>query len=300
MKTSLVASTINDFLVTQFETIDDLQNMIEGEESQAFSFRYEDNKYVIRINPSIDGFKKDEYAYKHFTSASVPIPKVIMVGQIDSNHAFCISEMAEGITFQDADEVTISRLLQPVTEVWQAISRTDLATTSGYGDFGSNGRGQFASWREYLLSILDDKKYNWSKLISLMDVDLVKQMSDEFARLVPECPEERNLVHGDFGSNNLLVSNNAVTSVLDWENALYGDPLFDIAGAYFWRTWLLCMEKSAGYWEKSLSDVPNYHKRIRCYQLRAGLHEIYDNAQDNDHKMLEWLQHRCKEILGEK
>lgn len=52
--------------------------MVEGEESQAFSFKCGSAEYVIRITPSIDGFQKDAYAYHHFYSEQVPIPRVMM------------------------------------------------------------------------------------------------------------------------------------------------------------------------------------------------------------------------------
>jgi UDP-N-acetylmuramate: L-alanyl-gamma-D-glutamyl-meso-diaminopimelate ligase len=105
------------------------------------------------------------------------------------------------------------------------------------------------------------------------------------------------LVHGDFGANNMLVENGQIKSVIDWENSLYGDPLYDISIAYFWSSWLICMEMSAKYWEDLLSKTEDYHRRIKCYQLRIALHEIYDNATDNDSEMVSWLQKRTKEIL---
>ena len=42
------------------------------------------------------------------------------------------------------------------------------------------------------------------------------------------------LLHGDPGSHNVFVSERAeVTCLIDWEDALVGDPLFDVA---FWAT----------------------------------------------------------------
>ena len=111
------------------------------------------------------------------------------------------------------------------------------------------------------------------------------------------CPEERKLVHGDFGSNNVLADGRQITAVIDWDNALYGDPLYDVAGAYFWSTWLMCMEKSARYWDTTLASLPSYRDRIQCYQLNVGLREIYDNACDGDVEMLAWLHVRCRELL---
>ena len=37
------------------------------------------------------------------------------------------------------------------------------------------------------------------------------------------------LLHGDLGNHNIFVQNNAVTALIDWEDALIGDPAFDVA-----------------------------------------------------------------------
>lgn len=300
VKTSLDIARIADFASRQFGEIQNVKQMTEGEESQAFSFRARNASYVMRVNPEVEGFLKDDYAYRQFQSLNLPIPKVVKVGRIDAEHAFCISEMLQGITLQDADEMAVVALLPALTNLWEEVGKVNIANSKGYGDFASNGNAGFSSWRDYLLSILDESKYQWAKLQGVDD-GLIKEISSEFAKLVENCPEERKLVHGDFGSNNVLVDTekSKITAILDWENALYGDPLFDVAIAYFWRTWLMCMEKSAAYWESRLSSTENYQQRMRCYQLRIGLHEIYDNALDGDTEMLAWLQNRCRQILDE-
>jgi aminoglycoside phosphotransferase (APT) family kinase protein len=55
----------------------------------------------------------------------------------------------------------------------------------------------------------------------------------------------RTLVHGDFGLNNLLIENNKVSTILDWEFAHIGNPAYDLGYFYF-------MAKSIGSWETFL------------------------------------------------
>lgn len=45
---------------------------------------------------------------------------------------------------------------------------------------------------------------------------------------------ERTLVHGDVGFDNLLADEGGISAVLDWANAMYGDPLYDLAWLSFW------------------------------------------------------------------
>ena len=276
--------------------------MVEGQESQTFSFAHDNKQYVLRINPMIEGFKKDEYAYRKFLSLKIPIPKIFEYGRFNGKHAFCVSEKVQGITFEDADEATVNALLPDITELWRSISETDISHTVGYGIFSSeDGNAPFDSWNSYLLSVLDNQKCDWERVYHMVNVDsrLINVLKTAFVKFIPYCPEDRKLCQGDFGSNNILINPHTpkITAVIDWDNAKYGDPLYEIANAYFWKDWLMCMKKTSTYWEEILGSTLDYHKRIMCYQFHIGMEEIYENALNDDMTSLAWLQKRCRQLL---
>lgn len=70
----------------------------------------------------------------------------------------------------------------------------------------------------------------------------------------------------------------------------------EIANAYFWSTWLLCMKKIVEYYQKHYNEQDNLDV-INCYQLHIGLKELYENTLSDNIKMCNWLQNRLKEIL---
>ncbi|ADB30209.1 aminoglycoside phosphotransferase [Kribbella flavida DSM 17836] len=85
------------------------------------------------------------------------------------------------------------------------------------------------------------------------------------------------LVHGDFGPNNLLLDPEtfAVTGVVDWEFAHYGDPLDDLA----WCEWIVRMHHPEqahalpAFFDAYPGDVPAWPARqaamvARCKQLQ--------------------------------
>jgi hygromycin-B 4-O-kinase len=297
-KTSLSAQAVEAFLKERItHEIKNVRPMQEGEVSQAFSFEW-DKSYVIRINRSIVGFQKDAYAYKRFHSDRIPIPEVIQIGHIDEQHAFCITERIPGLTLQDVDHKTIKQLLQPTANIWFALQEYDLSHTSGYGDFDADGRGQYPTWRAYLLSILNIASSYRGHAESPIDQTLLNDIIAIFTSFIQHCPEERHLVHGDFGSNNILADGNHITAVLDWDCAKYGDPLFDVATAYFWSTWLDCMAAQATYYETHLAQLPRYRERLLCYQLHIGLSEIFDNILHHDWQMTQWAIRRCAGIAN--
>jgi aminoglycoside phosphotransferase (APT) family kinase protein len=51
-----------------------------------------------------------------------------------------------------------------------------------------------------------------------------------------ECPRRNHVVHWDFHTNNVLMENDRITGVIDWEGSYTGDRAFDLATMLFY-TW---------------------------------------------------------------
>ena len=80
------------------------------------------------------------------------------------------------------------------------------------------------------------------------------------------------LVHGDIANHNTFTENGKLTALIDWEDCLSGDPVFDLAyygtGCYGhdeWKEWFL-----DGYIKVNpLGD--DFEKRYWAYYLRIAL-----------------------------
>jgi hygromycin-B 4-O-kinase len=147
-------------------------------------------------------------------------------------------------------------------------------------------------------SLFDMPTYDWDYVTQYVDRTLLKELITIFAPLMQYYPEERHLVHGDLGSNNIFTNGHCITAVLDWDCAKYGDPLFDIATAYFWSSWLDCMAEQAAYYEAHISNTTDYRERLLCYQLHIGLMEIHDNVLHQNWKMARWAAQHSANIAS--
>lgn len=73
---------------------------------------------------------------------------------------------------------------------------------------------------------------------------------------------------------------NSVTAVLDWGNAWYGDPLYDVAWLLFWWPWYPAWSgiDIRGVIERHLAAAdrrpPDLDARLRTYQLHIGLDSL--------------------------
>jgi hygromycin-B 4-O-kinase len=293
-KPSVSSQTIQGMLQERWGPIADFTHLTEGLGSQAFCFRHSQADYVVRINRSIDGFAKDRFVYERFSSKDLPVPQVLEVGRLDDTHAFCISRRMPGVRFQDMDDAHLAHLVRPSLQLLERIAAANIGRTRGFGCFDASGVGPHAHWHDFLTSITDRRRYDWDQFDPTIG-PTVRTMCRLVTQLALRCPEERRLVHGDFGSCNVLTDGHRITAVIDWDRALFGDPLYDIANLLFWREKPLkpLVERI----KQQQSTAAHWNDRVFCYQLRIGLQEIYDSAMGTGTIDLTWLTNRCNTIV---
>lgn len=95
----------------------------------------------------------------------------------------------------------------------------------------------------------------------------------------------------------MLTDGRSITAIFDWDRALFGDALYDVANIFFWREENLqpLIERLK---EQGLA-IPRWKERILCYQLHIGLREIYDSALGSGTIDLTWLMIRCNAIVAQ-
>lgn len=296
MKPRLSPDRIASFLKERYPgSVDKVRALTEGEERQVFAFRHNQESLVIRIASGLDGFLKEAFVSRTFGGGAVPVPEVISSGQVDDDHAFCITPLMSGATLQAVDRPTLLRLVTEVDRVLNAIYALDPGETTGYGPFNRHGTGAFRSWSAFMAQPLEEQ-------LDPGDVEIdrrrYRNALRRLERLIPACPETRKLVHGDFGSNNVLTDGDLISGVLDWESALFGDPLYDQANILYWAPWLECMRIQADH----LTSSPAYRAdpvaraRFRCYQLHIGLRQLASSASEGDLGMRRWHERRIDDL----
>lgn len=294
MKPTIDTQVLFMKLQSRLGDISCLQPIAEGEESRAFRLTHGGHSLVVRINRSPAGFLKDDFAYRHFSRASLPVPEVLFIGPYDEHHAYCVSAMIEGETLQALATTKLPAVLDSVEVVMAEIAASDVSAVEGFGPFDEQGVGSHSSWREFVLAPCAG--YQWGLVGDCLDFDAVETVLKALSRVAPDCPDVRQLVHGDFGSNNVLTDGRDITGVIDWSEAMVGDALFDVANVLFWRTWLPCMEAQAQHFGQRGLVAAN-EDVLRCYQIRIGLHEAYSNALSGDATMARWALDRCGMLI---
>jgi hygromycin-B 4-O-kinase len=115
--------------------------------------------------------------------------------------------------------------------------------------------------------------------------------------LLNSCPQERYLVHGDYGFGNLLAANGQVTAVLDWLNARYGDFLYDVAWLDFWDSGRGYRDRFRARYAEQDIDIPNYESRLLCYQCCIALDGLRFFAKANNAAAYQWVKDHILRLI---
>jgi hygromycin-B 4-O-kinase len=269
--------------------------------SRAYAFTAGGQDYVIRLNTAAhaaEGFAKDDYAWRHFASPVLPIPRVLLIGQTDEVQ-FAISELVPGRTLEKLSPAERRTALPALLDTLDAIAHTDVSASQGYGAWGGDGQGHSASWHDYLAAVINNESegfyQDWHALFheSFLERDAYEAIYRHMLQLAARCPEERALLHNDYWFENILAAGERVTGVIDWANALYGDPLYDVARLSWgsaWPGWWY--EDGAAFLYARYGATPGYAERIACYECHLGLDDLRYYAKVRNREQYTWTRDR--------
>lgn len=273
---------VASWLATRYDgTVLDLSPLAGGFWSSAFTYCVGTDEFVLRLSDLPDGFMIDAAAMR-FKAPNLPVPIVIDTGRALGLH-FAISQRHYGrfIETTSAKEASaVGGALEVLLAAMRAVPARPDDAVVWYDQEASAG----VTWRAWLRAgLVDDpdaRVSGWrAKLASNPRFDaLFNACESRIEELLPECPERRDLIHGDLLHQNVLVAENAahVTAVFSWKCSARGDFLFDVAWCTFWGAWHPGIA-AADLWHRTLSaadlgegDLEDAPVRHHCYELQIA------------------------------
>ena len=240
---------------------------------------------VLRFSKTGDDFRADELA-SAFATATLPIPRVYGMGQLDDRF-WCLSQRMPGVHLDQLDADQMREVLPSLAAMLRAMREVDSSGTSGFGGWDADGNGMFATFADQLLDVAVDNRGErgggWSERLATHTRG--QQVFDAGIWLLGELsqfvPDTRQLIHQDTINFNITVDHGRISGIFDWGCAMWGDALYDIAWFGFWDLW---------YPQWSSLNLPNtlldlvgaegdhIAERMRCYLLHIGVMHIRYNA----------------------
>lgn len=253
-----------------------------GAWSQAFELAVDGSPVVLRLGSHGTDFAKDEVA-AGFARPELHVPRVVTRGVFDGWH-YAMTTRAYGIGFDDLSAVEVRSALPSLLAAVDAIGRVDVTATTGYGIWTPDGTAPHGSWADALLAIGTEtaRVPGWRRALADTDIGLgpIDVGLAAIGALASYLPDDRRMIHGDLLSKNVLTAENAVTAVLDWGNAMYGDSLYDVAWLIYWWRWnpqwrsVDIRAELSKRWQASGSTPSHLYERLHAYLIHIGLDAI--------------------------
>lgn len=290
-KTKIDSKEIVTFLKKKIDSnISKVDFLKGGEMSQACAFSTHKGNFVIRVNKDKHTYEKDKYAFDNFSSVDIPIPEILDIGRFNKNLFYAISTRAEGKTFDLLDKETASKLLPKLIKTLDEIHNIEIGEGK-YGYWDQSGKANISSWKEFMLHKED-------KFVSAYPKDdFIQRVYQSIQSCEQYFSEDRCLVHGDYGFNNLVTDGENISGVLDWGESVYGDFLYDVAWLVFWPSEIPFMDIFKEHYKKIGKKVDYYEERIRCYQLQIGLGAMAFFDMSKQKSAYDWTKNRLVEII---
>ena len=198
---------------------------------------------IVESAGSSLSFLVEERLISHLVKSGVPVPEMLDIDIMcnKASYPFVIMEEMRYPTLKSlehpANQALPPHLLKALGRI---TAQLHFLQGEGYGLLNVNIRSDFeppvgmhALWEDYLLLRLEDhlELCRAAEAITAVEQKNIYDLLIQAAPLYHNAPSR--LLHGDLGHHNVLTNEERITALLDWEDALYGDPIFDIAG---WAT----------------------------------------------------------------
>lgn len=216
-----------------------------------------------------------------FLQAHIPVPKVLQSDftctQCDAPYFFM--EYVPGVSFLHQRQAMTEQEQGQIEKELGAYARS-IHAIAGAG-FGYVRNPLHQSWPESFLSMLDDVLLDVKRFNASLPVpeEELRGLILPFLPLL-SCIKTPCLLHGDLWDGNILIQDGHICAILDFERALWGDPLmeFPFSGEIPMKNFL------DGY-EKEIWKEPAAHQRRVLYNLYFYLVLLVECAcRDNGNK----------------
>jgi len=308
-KTKVTAEQRNQMVGAVFGkdiTVAECAELTGGFFNAAYSLRLSDGRStILKIAPS-PGIGTLSYEHNIMeaevavlrlmkSEGSVPVPEVYAY---DKSHTvfpcdFFFMEFVEGQPYNELKEkLALDEREMIETELGRYNRLINEIAGTRFGMFNESPQNLKLSWREAFMdlaaSLLEDARR--LELQLPVPYETIEAGLAQRAHVLDEVTEPR-LVHWDLWDGNVFVREGRIAAIIDWERALWGDPLME----YYFRHFGHSSGFHKGY--GAGCDSPNERARLSLYDFYLDLVmfiECYSRKYE-DQGHIQWARNNLLE-----
>ena len=258
-----------DEFVPQAGRINSIEQFKGGQSNPTYKIITESKSLVLRRKPPgklLPSAHAVDREYKVMTAlyeTDVPVPRTYGLCEDDdiAGTSFFVMDFLDGDLFWDPMIPSLSN--KDRTEIYQNKNKTLAQLHSvDYKNIGLEDYGKPGNYVARQVS-------RWSKQYRASETDDIEAMNNLIEWLPKNIPDddETSIVHGDYRLDNMILKNNNVMGILDWELSTLGHPIADFSyHCLSWRT-------QEAFWDQArLKElgVPSEKEYMNMYCENTG------------------------------
>ena len=258
-----------DEFVSAAGKINSIEQFKGGQSNPTYKITTDTKSLVLRRKPPgklLPSAHAVDREYKVITAlyeTDVPVPKTYGLCEDDdvAGTAFFVMDFLDGDLFWDPMIPSVTN--KDRTEIYQNKNKT-LAKLHSV-DYKKIGLEDYGKPGNYVARQVS----RWSKQYRASETDDIEAMNNLIEWLPKNIPDddETTIVHGDYRLDNMILKNNQVIGILDWELSTLGHPIADFS--YHCLSW----RNQEAFWDEAkLKDlgVPNEKEYMEMYCENTG------------------------------
>ena len=240
-----------------------------GQSNPTYKIITESKNLVLRRKPPgklLPSAHAVDREYKVITAlyeTGVPVPKTYGLCEDDdvAGTAFFIMDFLDGDLFWDPMIPTMTN--KDRTQIYKNKNKT-LAKLHSV-DYKKIGLEDYGKPGNYVARQVS----RWSKQYRASETDNIEAMNNLIDWLPKNIPDddETTIVHGDYRLDNMILKNNEVIGILDWELSTLGHPIADFSyHCLSWRT-------QEAFWDQATLKelgIPSEREYMEMYCENSG------------------------------
>lgn len=270
---------------------DEKRRIVKGEVNEVYDLRMgQKDHFIMRLSRADDWLPYDgeSWVLKKCRQLGLPVPEVISIKHIEADGKplhICIETKLPGIPLnelRDEEKIDHTSLKAILIQVGSILSQLHTIKTTGYDAIDINGKGYYKSFNEYM----QKRKKKEARLLKAADLfnfdrsqihralKIIQRYNDFFPTFKPV------LNHNDLSPKHVLVDNDQVTGIIDFETSISGHPIQDFARWNYYHDDYPLGWIQEGYSNKALFNK-DFKRKLHFMRIFYGLGAIEWYSYDN-------------------